>query len=49
MNFTKMLDNKTLRVYTYIIRQGKAFKTRKGTKYERNKKLMGTGNFRRNA
>lgn len=24
-----MLDNKVLRVYTYIIRQGKAFKTRK--------------------
>lgn len=26
-----MLDNKTIGVYTYIIRQGQAFKTRKGT------------------
>ncbi len=43
-----MLDNKVLRVYTYIIRQGKAFKTRKVNNNERKKQLMGTGNFRRN-
>lgn len=34
-----MLDNKTLKVYTYIIRQGKAFKTRKGTNMRETKNL----------
>lgn len=35
-----MLDNKTLKVYTYIIRQGKAFKTRKGTNMRETKNLL---------
>lgn len=34
-----MLDNKTLKVYTYIIRQGKALKTRKGTNMRETKNL----------
>lgn len=34
-----MLDNKALKVYTYIIRQGKAFKTRKGTNMRETKNL----------
>ena len=43
-----MLDNKTLKVYTYIIRQGKALKTRKGTNMRETKNLWEQEIFRRN-